>query len=59
MLLYFYLLTDITHICEKFLLWCDENWGYFFDDPISNSQQRNCGLSSGNCSNLEEYPAMF
>jgi hypothetical protein len=26
----------MTHICENCLLWCDENWGYFFDDLIVN-----------------------
>jgi hypothetical protein len=26
----------MTNICQKCLLWCDENWGYLFDDPIVN-----------------------
>jgi hypothetical protein len=24
----------MTHIGETFLLWCNEDWGQFFDDPI-------------------------
>ncbi len=25
---------NVTHFSQKFLLWCDEDCGYFFDDPI-------------------------
>jgi hypothetical protein len=28
------MLQNINHISKKFLLWCDEDCGYFFDDPI-------------------------
>ncbi len=31
---YLFLLQNMTHISQKFRLWCDEDCGYFFDDPI-------------------------
>ncbi len=31
---YLFLLQNMTHICYNFLLWCDEDCGFFFDDPI-------------------------
>ena len=31
---YLFLLQNMTHISQKFLLWCDKDCGYFFDDPI-------------------------
>jgi hypothetical protein len=42
----------MTHIGETFLLWCDEDWGYFFDDPIVKE-----GIAvspDGNFSNLDK-----
>jgi hypothetical protein len=52
-----FMITNVSHIGKMFLLWCDEDWGYFFDDPIVKE-----GIAvspDGNFSNLENFPESY
>jgi hypothetical protein len=43
----------------EFLLWCVEDWGYFFFDDPMIKEARYCGLSCGNISSLDKYPEIY
>ncbi len=54
---YLFLLQNMTHISQKILLWCDEDCGYFFVDPIVK-EDIVLRFVSGNFQKIRKNPPM-